>query len=300
MKALLFPGQGLPLRRVIEGLQLSDWWRDLAGVELGWDLHERLIRWRGSLSPLSMSVTQPAVFVASISSWRASGSAARGRNFDFVAGHSSGEYAALHVAGCFSFRDSLRLLAARGEAMDEVERSTQGQMLNVFRLSLEQCESIAERAGVWVAADNAPGRVVLSGLRAGIDRAHQLAIELGGDCKLLSIGGPFHTPITKSAAARFASTLRAMPMGVPEVPVISNVTARPFGEPDEIRECLIRNMVRMVRWRETVEYLVAQGVGEFLDAGPGRSVGTLAESAANHCARLSGQERHVSEPCDVK
>jgi [acyl-carrier-protein] S-malonyltransferase len=221
------------------------------------------------------SLTQPAIFIASLICWERA--TAEGATFDFLAGHSLGEYAALVAAESLSFENALRVIGARSEAMQSVGAEAQGGMAAALRLSVATVSDIARRAGVYVANDNAEGQVVLSGSFEGLSRAGALVEAAGGRYAPLDVAGPFHTSAVESAVPILRARLEKVEIRHPRIRVVSNVTARPFRGPNEIRNLLVRNLVVGVRWRESLEWLWAQGVREHEDIGPGKVVGNLAK-----------------------
>lgn len=280
MRAAVFPGQGVRTADVISALEGAGALPDEASEALGYDLLKKVrIAARGNKGVLPTSIAQPAIFVAEVAGW--SRAADRGEAFDHVAGHSLGEYAALVAAGAFGFSDGLRLVAARGEAMGRVSRSAHGGMVALIGLDLDGVTELARRAGVTVANDNAPDQVVVSGGDDSLAQAASLAHSSGGRAVLLGVEGPFHTQAVAGAGLKLAAELREVEIRLPEMPVVSNVTARPYTSADEIRDLLIAQISSPVRWRESVEWLWGQGVREFVDIGPGRVLTSLIKRTTN-------------------
>ncbi len=150
-------------------------------------------------------------------------------------------------------------------------------MIAVMGLGLQDIEEVARLAGVTLANDNAPGQAVLAGAEEGLARAAKLVNERGARSVLLDVSGPFHTDAISEAGPRLRTALEAADITMPRVPVISNVTARPYGSPEEIKELLIAQLTSRVRWRESLEHLHSQGARTFEDFGPGRVVAGLAQ-----------------------
>ena len=271
MRAGLFPGQGIPAGTVLEGLPERDSVVAEAQTALGYPLHRRVkitARRKGAL--LATELAQPAIFVASVRSWSESGN-----DFDFYAGHSLGEYAALVAARSLSFTDALGVVRVRGEAMHAASKSTPGSMVAVLGMGLDDASAIAERAGVEVANDNAPDQVVLAGPEDALEKAAALVSDAGARSVLLEVSGPFHTEAIAAAADALSDALDAIEIRSPEVPVISNLTAEPYRSADEIRDLLVQQLTNRVRWRESIEHLWTKGVRDFTDLGPGRVVAGL-------------------------
>ena len=286
MRAGLFPGQGIPAGTVLERLPDDDSLVAEAQKSLGYPLRRRVkitARRKGAL--LATELAQPAIFVASVGSWRASNA-----QFDFYAGHSLGEYAALVAAGSMTFTDALEVVRVRGEAMNSASKSAPGSMVALLGLGLEDATRIATQAGVTVANDNAPDQVVLAGPEDGLEKAASLVSDTGARSVLLEVSGPFHTEAVGGAAQDLRAALDSIDIREPSVPVISNVTAEPYRSVAEIKDLLVTQLTHAVRWRESVEYLWAQGAREFVDLGPGRVVAGLASRTTRE---LKKKEVHV-------
>jgi [acyl-carrier-protein] S-malonyltransferase len=257
---------------VLEGLPEDDSLVTEAQMTLGYPLRRRVkitARRKGAL--LATELAQPAIFVASVRAWREADA-----HFDFYAGHSLGEYSALVAGGALSFTDALEIVSVRGEAMNAASKNAPGSMVAVLGMGVDAAADIAERAGVQVANDNAPDQVVLAGPEAGLEKAAALVSEAGARSVLLEVSGPFHTEGVAAAADDLRQVLTSVDVRQPEVPVISNVTGRPYGSPDEIKELLVTQLTHPVRWRESVEFLWSQGARDFVDFGPGKVVAGLA------------------------
>ena len=272
MRAGLFPGQGIPAGTVLDGLPENDPLITEAQMTLGYPLRRRVkitARRKGAL--LATELAQPAIFVASVRSWREADA-----HFDFYAGHSLGEYSALVAGGALSFTDALEIVRVRGEAMNAASKNAPGSMVAVLGMGVEAAADIAERAGVQIANDNAPDQVVLAGPEDGLEKAASLVSDAGARSVLLEVSGPFHTEGVAAAAYDLRAALEGVDLRQPKVPVISNVTGKPYGSPDEVRALLVTQLTHPVRWRESVEYLWSEGVRDFVDFGPGKVVAGLA------------------------
>jgi [acyl-carrier-protein] S-malonyltransferase len=217
----------------------------------------------------------------------------------FVAGHSLGEYSALAAAGVFSLADTAKLLRLRGLAMQEAVPPGQGAMLALLGADLEPAEKLAAAAAegdvAQVANDNAPGQVVISGSKAAMDRAIKLAPEFGIRRAVpLPVSAPFHCALMQPAAGRMAEALETVTLSAPSVPLISNVTAGPVTDTQEIKKLLVRQVTDVVRWRESVAYMVDHGVPTLFEIGAGRVLTGLAKRI-----RASVDARSVGSPEDV-
>lgn len=221
---------------------------------------------------------QPAIMAVSLAVFRVlteDGKIQLARAARFVAGHSLGEYSALAVAATFTLGDTARLLKIRGQAMQKAVPVGQGAMAALLGVDVEIARSIAKEAageGVCEAAnDNAPGQVVLSGARAAIERAVQIAPTKGAKrAIMLPVSAPFHCALMAPAATAMENALAAVDMKEPWIPVVANVTAKAVEAPEDIRSHLVAQVTGMVRWRESVLYLREQGVATLVEIGAGR------------------------------
>jgi [acyl-carrier-protein] S-malonyltransferase len=221
-----------------------------------------------------------------------------------VAGHSLGEYTALTAAGSFTVGEAARLLRTRGLAMQTAVPVGEGAMAALMGLDLETARDIAAEAtrdsydgAVCVAAnDNAPGQVVISGSRAAVVRATEIAALRGAKRSImLPVSGPFHCSLMAPVADVMASALAAVNIQRPTLPLISNVTANEVTDPAEIRSLLVRQVTGMVRWRESVLYMKSLGVRELVEIGAGKVLSGLAKRIDRE---LSG--RFVGTPAEIE
>jgi [acyl-carrier-protein] S-malonyltransferase len=243
-------------------------------------LSQRLskLMWEGPESDLVLTENaQPAIMAASLAIIRV---LERETGLDLakharlVAGHSLGEYSALAAAGAFTLPDAARLLKARGRAMQQAVPVGEGGMSALLGAEIAQAEELAKECaastgGVCVIAnDNAPGQVVISGTKAAIDRAPEIAKALGiKRAMALNVSAPFHSPMMQPAADRMAQELAKVTIRPPAVPVVANVTAAEAREPDTIRRLLVEQVTGRVRWRESVLTFRALGVETTVEAG---------------------------------
>ncbi len=194
----------------------------------------------------------------------------------YVAGHSLGEYSALTAAGSITLADTARLLKTRGQAMQKAVPLGEGAMAVLLGLELDQARDVAREATgngeiCATANDNAPGQVVVSGHRAAVERAIELAKAKGGKrAMMLPVSAPFHCPLMKPAADVMASALSQVTIKSPSVLVIANVTAATVIDPDEIRRLLVEQVTAMVRWRESVRAMKDAGVDTLVELGSGK------------------------------
>jgi [acyl-carrier-protein] S-malonyltransferase len=203
---------------------------------------------------------------------------------DFVAGHSLGEYSALCAAGSFDLATTAKLLKLRGQAMQQAVPVGLGAMAALLGADLELAQRIADAAAqgevCTVANDNDPTQVVISGHKGAIDRAIELAKEMGAKRALpLPVSAPFHCPLMKPAADAMADALGYVVLAAPAVPLYANVTAQPATDPDTIRNQLVEQVTGMVRWRESVANMFDAGVHEFVELG-GKVLGGMVKRIA--------------------
>ena len=271
----LFPGQGLPAKAVLHALPERDEHLETAREVLGYNLRRKVeIAARRDGATLPTLIAQPAIFLAGTIALRhAEGS---GRRWDFFAGHSLGEYTGLVAGSSLSFEDALFLVRTRAAAMEDAGKAMPGGMAAVLGLDFDVVADIAARSGAVVANDNAPGQVVLSGSENDLARAAGMVRSARARSVLLEVSGPFHSPAMAAAAEPLADALDRVEIRTPKIPVVSNVTARPYEGPAEIRAGLVEQLTHRVRFRESLEWLVDQGVEDFDDLGPGRIVAGLA------------------------
>jgi [acyl-carrier-protein] S-malonyltransferase len=257
--ALLFPGQGSHA----EGMEEP--YRDHPTLErglelLGYDPFERLSE--------GTRYQQPALFLCSVAAWEQwREEADEPDEARAAAGHSLGEYAALVAAGALQFDDAVRLVDERAAAMADAGELHAGGMVALLGGDPRGVRDLATRLGLIVANDNAPGQLVLSGPADAIAEAEEAARdEAGARARRLDVSGAFHSPLMEPAAERLRAALEATPISEPSIPVYSNGTASPFVD---IRGELSENLLRGVRWRETLLAMRTAGIERFVELGPG-------------------------------
>ena len=258
--ALLFPGQGSHAEGMEEpyrGHPLLE-----RGLELlGYDPFERLGE--------GTRYQQPALFLCSVAAWDAwlVESAADAAEVVAAGGHSLGEYVALVAAGALAFEDAVLLVDERAAAMAEAGELRPGGMLAILGGEAQAVRAFAERLGLSVANDNAPGQLVLSGPLETLEAAERAAREeTGARARRLDVSAAFHSPLMEPAAARLRAALERAAVSAPRIPVYCNGTAAPF---TDVRRELAENLLRPVRWRETLLAMRAAGVERFVELGPG-------------------------------
>ena len=217
--------------------------------------------------------TQPAILTTSVAAFRAMQEAGIGAAA-FVAGHSLGEYSALVAAGALSLSDAVRTVRARGRYMQEAVPVGTGAMAAVIGGELGDIQKACEEASgdqvCSVANINSPNQVVLAGSTEAVDRAIELLNGIARRVIKLKVSAPFHCALMKPAQDRLAPDLELLAFNEPAMRVVTNVDAAITNAPDQLRDALVRQVSAPVRWSESMELLVQQGVNTFVEAGPGK------------------------------
>ena len=286
MRAFIFPGQGSQV--VGMGAALSDASRPARDVfaEVDEALGQNLFRIMRDGPDEELKLTenaQPAIMAHSIAVLRTLG-VSLADAVNFVAGHSLGEYSALCAAGSFDLATTAKLLKLRGQAMQRAVPVGEGAMAALLGADLKLAQKIAEAAAqgqvCTVANDNDPSQVVISGSKAAIDRAIEMAKEMGAKRAVpLAVSPRFHCPLMQPAADAMEDALRFVVMNEPVVPVFANVSARPESDPDTVRNQLVEQVTGMVRWRESVANMFDAGVHDFVEIG-GKVLGPMVKRIA--------------------
>lgn len=280
--AFVFPGQGA--QTIGMGQALAEAYPAAKAVfdEVDDALGERLstLIWEGEIEALTLTQNaQPALMATSMAAMRAL--EAEGVSIDkasFVAGHSLGEYSALAAAGSLSIADTARLLRTRGQAMQSAVPVGVGAMAALLGLDFETVKAVAAEAAaesevVQAANDNDPTQVVVSGHKAAVERAAEIAKEKGAKrAVMLPVSAPFHCALMQPAADVMAEALAGVEIKAPAVPLIANVRADAVTDPDTIRQLLVEQVTGSVRWRESVQAMAAKGVTEFWEIGAGKAL----------------------------
>lgn len=222
------------------------------------------------------------------------------RHVAFVAGHSLGEYSALAAAHAFSLADAARLLKRRGQAMQRAVPVGAGAMAALLGLEVDAARSLAEEAAQGevcaVANDNGAGQVVVSGDKAAVERAIAAASGKGAKRSImLPVSAPFHCALMAPAAREMEEALAQVPLREPYVPLIANITAAPVSDPEDIKRLLVQQVTGLVRWRESVLALKAEGVTELVELGAGRVLSGLAKRIDRELAAVS-----IGAPAEIE
>lgn len=281
--AAIFPGQGSQSVGMGEEFAASNTIiRDTfaeANDVLGFDI--AAICFRGPAEELKRtSLAQPALLTVSIAYWRLL--IEHDFQCDVLAGHSLGEYSALVAAKSLSFTDALQLVQLRGKLMEQAAIDHPGAMAAILGLADEQveelCRQISAVDDIVVPANyNSPGQVVVSGTSAAVAALRTAVKEHGGRAIPLSVSGPFHSPLMKSAADAFRVHLDSVDIHPSRLPVVPNVTAQLTSDKDEIRAALAAQITGSVQWVRSLNTLYNMGVRKFVEVGPGTVLSGLAK-----------------------
>ncbi|PCH74183.1 MAG: [acyl-carrier-protein] S-malonyltransferase [Rhodobacteraceae bacterium] len=301
--AFVFPGQGAQAigmgKALAEAYPAAQAVFDEVDAALGEKLSDLI--WNGDIAELTLTQNaQPALMATSMAAMRALESeGVKVTDAAMVAGHSLGEYSALAAAGAISLGDTARLLRTRGLAMQNAVPVGEGAMAAVLGLDLEAVRAVAEEAAqgdvCQAANDNDPAQVVVSGTKAAVERAIDLAKAKGAKrAILLPVSAPFHCALMQPAAQEMEHALSETEINAPCVPVIANVRAGAVTDPNEIRKLLVQQVTGAVRWRESVLAMAAQGVTEIWEIGAGKALSGMIRRIDRSIAT-----RQVGTPDDV-
>jgi len=274
--AFVFPGQGsqtVGMGRELAGLYpVAQQTFDEADAALGFKLSA--VCWDGPEEKLRMTeITQPAILTMSVAAFRVLRE--KGIVPSITAGHSLGEYSAHVAAGTLDFRDAVRTVHHRGRYMQEAVPVGEGGMAAVLGLELSELRKVCEEAaqgGVCQPANiNSPDQIVISGSKAAVERAAELAKHYGAKrAIMLPVSAPFHSALMQPAQDRLAPDLKALNFHTMSMPVVANVDTHAVSDPQAARDALIRQVTGAVRWEECMRVLIARGIEMFIEVGPGK------------------------------
>ena len=297
--AFFFPGQGsqsLGMMNGFEGRAVVEATFDEASAALGQDLWAMM---NGSdAAPINETVnTQPLMLAAGVATYRAYLEAG-GKTPAVVAGHSLGEYSALVAAGALSFADAVKLVRLRAELMQSAVPQGVSAMAALLGLDDDQVQAICAQAAQGEVVEavnfNSPGQVVIAGNVAAVERAMAAAKEAGAKRALpLPVSVPSHCSLMKPAAEKLAEALQDVVIHTPQIRVIHNADVAAYDDADKIKDALVRQLYSPVRWTETVNALVAEGIAESAECGPGKVLAGLAKRINKEaaCTALTNAEQ---------
>lgn len=277
--AFLFPGQGAQHvgmgKSIVEKSPAARALFDQASEIVGYDLAQ--ICFEGPAEKLDTTeVSQPAIYVTSLACLEVLKAEQPDvvANCKMTAGLSLGEYTALVFAGAMSFADGLRVVQKRGQAMQAAANATPSGMVSLLLLDrekvLELCQQASDVGQIQIANNLCPGNIVVSGAKAACEKIAGLAPGIGGRAIPLTVAGAFHTSIMKPADEQLAAALAGVEIRPPRIPVVSNVDALPHSDPAEIRQILVQQVLNPVLWEDSMRYLMAQGITQMYEIGPGK------------------------------
>jgi [acyl-carrier-protein] S-malonyltransferase len=279
--AILFPGQGSQSpgmgKELFEKFPVARQVFEEADDALGFAISR--LCFEGPAEDLQLTEnTQPAILTVSVAAFRALAEVGISAPA-FVAGHSLGEYSALVTAGALRLSDAVRTVRARGRYMQDAVPVGTGAMAAVIGGELSEIQRVCEEARAdqvcSIANINSPNQIVIAGNTEAVDRAIELLKGIAKRVIKLNVSAPFHCALMKAAQDRLASDLEQLVFSEPAAPVITNVDARATTAPDQLRDALVRQVSAPVRWVESMELLVQQGVQTFVEAGPGKVLSGL-------------------------
>jgi [acyl-carrier-protein] S-malonyltransferase len=303
--AFIFPGQGS--QAVGMGKALADAFVQARAVfeEVDAALGEKLSKliWEGPAEALTLTENaQPALMATSLAAMRvleAEAGVDLARDAQFVAGHSLGEYSALAAARAFTIGDAAQLVRIRGRAMQKAVPVGTGAMAALLGLEFDQAVAVAAEAAqgevCQAANDNGGGQVVVSGNKAAVERAVEIARAKGAKrATMLPVSAPFHCALMEPAAEVMAAALADVAVRSPVVPIVANVLAKPVSDPRDIVRALVAQVTGTVRWRESVALMAAAGVTTFYEVGAGRVLSGLVKRIVDGASGVS-----IGTPDDV-
>jgi [acyl-carrier-protein] S-malonyltransferase len=300
--AFVFPGQGSQEvgmgRELVETYPVARELFDQADNVLGFSLSQ--LCFEGPEEALNDTLnTQAAIFTTSIA---ALGAAGYEVTPDYVAGHSLGEYSAYVAAGVLSFADGLRLVRERGRLMKKAGELNPGGMAAILKLSDDLVKTICEKVtaeqqgSLQIANYNSPGQVVISGHNAAVDRGIELALAAGARKVVkLPVSIASHSKLMSVIADEFRAEIDKTSLNLPEIPIIANITAQPLDSLEAIRAEMEGQLTSWVRWTDSVQWLIDQGVTEFVEIGPKNVLSALIRRVSKTVKTIT-----VTTPAEIK
>jgi [acyl-carrier-protein] S-malonyltransferase len=274
--ALIFPGQGVQT----VGMGLEFYQNSLQAKSI-FEQADKIcangltkVMFEGPEEQLtSTAYCQPAILTMSIAALKAFEAHEKYKNISvkFTAGLSLGEYSALAASGTMNFADTLRLVQKRASFMEEATKENQGAMAAVIGFDRDKLVEICRQTGAQIANFNSLEQIVITGHKSKVDAAIEAIRLLGGQKIIpLTVSGAFHSSLMSSAASKFTESLKDIAVSSSLIPVLSNVTAKPHVDAQQIRVNLALQITKSVQWVKCVEYIVSQGITNFIEIGPGR------------------------------
>jgi len=285
-RAIIFPGQGSQVvgmgKDLAEAMPECKALFDQANEILGYDL--KTICFEGPQEELNKSNhAQLGIFVTSAAAFQALKLKQPDLEYDLLAGHSLGEWTALYVSGVVSFEETIKILKARGEAMQTACETNPGAMLAVMGVDGDELVKVADAAGCHVANFNSLAQTVLSGTAESIDAAEGLVKEAGAKRAIrLPVAGAFHSPLMQPAADKMTDFLAEIDFAAEKIPVLSNVTAK-LHEPSSVKADMVKQITSSVQWVSIIQWMVANGVEEIVECGPGKVLAGLIKRIDKTC-----------------
>mgnify|MGYP001169293721 FL=1 len=285
MKTLIFPGQGSQSvgmgQELYKNFDLVKKFFKEADEKLNYPISKIILE--GPESDLKLTKnTQPAILTVSYSIFKLITQEfnIQLKNIKYFAGHSLGEYTALVSSESLTFSDAVYLLHERGKSMQEAVPEGKGSMLAVMGLKIEEIEKYIKDLGVQkgvceIANDNSDNQVILSGDKSAIDEINKVLKNNKKKSIFLPVSAPFHCSLMNPAAKIMKEKINQTNFNDPLVELVSNVTAEPVREPDKIKSLLVRQIFSKVRWRESILFMINNGVNEFIEIGPGKVLSGL-------------------------
>ncbi len=221
----------------------------------------------------STAYCQPAILTMCVAALKALEAHSKYQNISpqFAAGLSLGEYCALTAAGALSFEDTLKLVERRSFYMEEATKNASGKMAAIIGLDKDKICAICQETGVEIANFNSPQQIVITGHAEKVEAASKLLSESGAKSVIpLDVSGAFHSALMQPAAEKFAAEAKKVTVHASKFPVISNVDGQPEATPEDIRRNLARQITSSVQWVDSIKYMAAQGISDFIEIGPGK------------------------------
>jgi len=297
MKALLFPGQGSQFvgmgKDLFGKFDLVKKIFSEADQKLNYGLSKIILE--GPENELRLTKnTQPAILTISYSIFKLIKEEfnIEIESAKYFAGHSLGEYSALVSSGSLNFSDALHLLYERGKSMQEAVPEGTGSMLAVMGMKLDEIEKLVQQLGsdlgvCEIANDNSEGQIILSGHVKAINETNKILKTMKKRSIFLQVSAPFHCSLMKTAADKMDEKIKNTPFKNPKVSLVANVTAKQVNDSEEIKNLLVKQIATRVRWRESVLYMIQNGVNEFIEIGPGKVLSGLVKRISDKVSSKS-------------